>query len=81
MVLRYNIRYNKTSIWLLFIALLWTSEKYKVNKYRGLGANGTVGEKVGDNLYIYASLYSFFQMYTFLQQSKTLPFKKKFGFQ
>jgi len=49
MVLRYNIRYNKTSIWLLFIALLWTSENHKVNKYRGLGANGTVGEKVGDN--------------------------------
>jgi len=49
MVLRYNIRYNKTSIWLLFIALLWTSENHNVNKYTGLGANGTVGEKVGDN--------------------------------
>ncbi|SHG71119.1 hypothetical protein SAMN05443549_1069 [Flavobacterium fluvii] len=42
-VLRYNNRYNKTSISMLFYALFCICKKYNVNKYSTLSANRMVG--------------------------------------
>ncbi len=52
---RYNNGYNKTSISLLFCALFCSFRFYKVNDYSTLSANGRVGGKVVDNLYIGAT--------------------------
>jgi hypothetical protein len=46
---RYNNRYNKTSISLLFNALYYACDFCKVNKYSALGAKRRVGIKMGDN--------------------------------
>ena len=39
---RYNNRYNKTSISMLFYALFCFVQNYKVNEYGTLSANGRV---------------------------------------